>query len=134
MEFTFDANQEYQIRAIEAVMDLLEGQPRVDTGLPFTYDTGMLTVANRLDLMDDVLLTNLQTVQARNSIMPDDALQWITEDVETVDGALPVRFPNFTVEMETGTGKTYVYLRTALELYRRYGLRKFIVVWSEPPI
>ena len=37
-------------------------------------------------------------------------------------------FPNFTVEMETGTGKTYVYIRTALELNRRYGLRKFIVV------
>ena len=38
------------------------------------------------------------------------------------------RFPNFSVEMETGTGKTYVYLRTALELFQRYGLRKFIVV------
>ena len=39
-----------------------------------------------------------------------------------------VRFPNFSVEMETGTGKNYVYLRTILELFRRYGLRNFIIV------
>jgi hypothetical protein len=39
-----------------------------------------------------------------------------------------ISFPNVTVEMETGTGKTYVYLRTALELNRRYGLKKFIIV------
>jgi type III restriction enzyme len=39
-----------------------------------------------------------------------------------------MRFPNFSVEMETGTGKTYLYLRTALELFQRYGLSKFIVV------
>lgn len=38
------------------------------------------------------------------------------------------RFYNFSVEMETGTGKTYVYLRTALELYQRCGLRKYVVV------
>ncbi|MBM3216849.1 DEAD/DEAH box helicase, partial [Candidatus Poribacteria bacterium] len=46
----------------------------------------------------------------------------------TPDAAKPVRFANFSVEMETGTGKTYVYLRTALELFRRYGFRKYIVV------
>ena len=39
-----------------------------------------------------------------------------------------VRFANFSVEMETGTGKTYVYLRTALELNRRYGFTKFVIV------
>ena len=49
-------------------------------------------------------------------------------EIETVEGVKPARFANFSVEMETGTGKTYVYIRTALELFRRYGLRKFIVV------
>ena len=61
----------------------------------------------------------------------DDGLRVIT-------GALPmdgrdyeapeVKFPNFSVEMETGTGKTYVYLRTAIEMFRRFGLRKFVIV------
>ncbi len=48
--------------------------------------------------------------------------------IPTLGGQQRARFPNFSVEMETGTGKTYVYIRAALELYRRYGLRKFIVV------
>ena len=61
--------------------------------------------------------------------MPQDKeLQVIEAGIETAAGRKAVRFANFSVEMETGTGKTYVYLRTALELHRRYGLRKFIVV------
>jgi len=44
------------------------------------------------------------------------------------DGTLAGVFPNFTVEMETGTGKTYVYLRTAQELAKTYGFRKFVIV------
>ena len=55
-------------------------------------------------------------------------MQYIEADIETADGMKHVRFPNFSIEMETGTGKTYVYIRTALELFRRYGLRKFIIV------
>jgi type III restriction enzyme len=55
-------------------------------------------------------------------------LRCIEETIGTVDGRSAIRFPNFSVEMETGTGKTYVYVRTALELFRRYGFRKFIVV------
>ena len=89
---------------------------------------GFAAVANRLDLGADVLLKNLQAVQAENSLPPDGALETIESEIESVDGRKAVRFPNFSVEMETGTGKTYVYLRTALELSRRYGLRKFVVV------
>ena len=50
------------------------------------------------------------------------------EFIETVEGKRLAKFYNFSVEMETGTGKTYVYLRTAFELFRRYGFRKFIIV------
>ena len=63
--------------------------------------------------------------------MPSD---WTTASraskscIKTADGKKKARFANFSVEMETGTGKTYVYLRTALDLFRRYGLRKFIIV------
>ena len=67
-------------------------------------------------------------VQKRLGIPEDGKLELIEETIRTARGNESIRFPNFSVEMETGTGKTYVYLRTALELHRRYGLRKFIVV------
>jgi type III restriction enzyme len=128
MEFRFDANQEYQTAAIEAVADLLEGQPRIELDLSFILEWGSATVMNRLDLDETTLLENLQTVQRKNGISSDEALQYIEERIETVRGSQTSRFANFSVEMETGTGKTYVYLRTALELFKRYGLRKFVVV------
>ena len=129
MRLQFDGNQLFQLRAIESVADLLRGQPRniVDFA---AAGTGALfgPVRNRLDLDDSQLLDNLQAVQRQNGIAPDTALQWIEETIHTVFGDHLLRFPNFSVEMETGTGKTYVYIRTALELNRRYGFRKFIVV------
>jgi type III restriction enzyme len=125
----FDGNQVFQLRAIESVVDLFRGQPRnlLDLASP---EPGTLfgPLRNRLDLDDAQLLENLQAVQRQNGIEPDRALQTIEETISTVFGDHLLRFPNFSVEMETGTGKTYVYIRTALELNRRYGLRKFIVV------
>jgi type III restriction enzyme len=128
MQFQFDANQKHQIDAIEAVVALLEGQPRIEADPTFSLDTGLAAVANRLDLDDEALIQNLQAVQKENGIAPDTAICCIEETIETAAGPKKARFPNFSVEMETGTGKTYVYLRTALELFRRFGLRKFIVV------
>ena len=88
-------------------------------------------VANRLDLSEADLLEKLRGVQEDQGIEADDELKFIAgalpEDVQDDSGGA-VRFPNFSVEMETGTGKTYVYLRTAMELFRRFGLRKFIIV------
>ena len=129
MRLQFDGNQLFQLRAIESVADLLRGQPRnlVDFALAEAGDL-FGPVRNRLDLDDAQLLENLQAVQQRNGIAPDTTLQTIEETIHTVFGDHLLRFPNFSVEMETGTGKTYVYIRTALELNRRYGLRKFIVV------
>jgi type III restriction enzyme len=129
MEFKFDPNQEFQVKAIEAVSDLFDGQTRVQAAVRFTDGTlSLAAVANRLDLDEAELLDNLKTVQSRNGIRPDERLECIEEIVPTIEGEKTVRFPNFSVEMETGTGKTYVYLRTALELNQRYGMRKFIVV------
>jgi type III restriction enzyme len=71
-----------------------------------------LGIGNRLSLLDDELLANLRDVQLRNGLKPADELE----------------SGNFTVEMETGTGKTYVYLRTILELNRRFGFTKFVIV------
>lgn len=128
MKLHFDANQDYQLAAIAAVVRLFEGQARVDAALEFSLSAGIAAVPNRLDLSADQLLANLRQAQEANSIEADCELRTIAGDCGTMDGTRPVTFPNYSVEMETGTGKTYVYLRTALELYRLYGLRKFIVV------
>src|SRR5437762_1994128 len=71
-----------------------------------------LGVGNRLTLLDDQILENLHGIQLRNGLAPSDSL---------ASG-------DFTVEMETGTGKTYVYLRTIFELNKRYGFTKFVIV------
>jgi type III restriction enzyme len=126
MQFRFDPNQEHQVEAIESVADLLDGMARSELDLNFALGFG--AVPNRLDVDEAALLANLRAGQERRSITPDDALACIEEKIATGNGERDVRFPNFSVEMETGTGKTYVYIRTALELSRRYGLRKFIIV------
>ncbi len=127
MKFKFDPNQAYQVQAVEAAVDLLQGQPRFEASVEFQF--GILSaVTNHLDLTGVDLLKNLQRVQSRNHITPDQTLKYIEAEIETSKGSRTVRFPNFSIEMETGTGKTYVYLRTILELHKRYGLRKFIVV------
>jgi type III restriction enzyme len=128
MEFKFNANQEYQITAIESVVGLLNGQNRVEVDLSFALGAGFAAVPNRLDLDEGILLKNLQGVQIQNGLEADDGLRTIEAEIETGSGTKATKFPNFSIEMETGTGKTYVYLRTALELFRKYGMRKFIVV------
>jgi type III restriction enzyme len=128
MHFKFDANQEFQLQAIEAVAGLLEGQPCLENELNLSLGANLAAIANRLDLDEADLVRNLRQVQEANRLPQDDALQVIESEIEIAEGRKSIRFANFSVEMETGTGKTYVYLRTALELHRRYGLRKFIVV------
>lgn len=130
MKLQFDAHQDYQLDAIRAVVTLFDGQPdasqitvtREDTlsSLALT-ETG---IANRRVIDDVQWLTNLRAVQEVHGIEPSDALATMTLD----DGTPVGGFPNFTVEMETGTGKTYVYLRTIHELSKTYGFKKFVIV------
>lgn len=124
MEFRFDPNQAYQLRAVDAVAGLFAGQPYQAASL----DPVLAAVPNRLALTEAQILQNLRQVQNRNGLPQDGALLCMEAEIESASGPGMARFPNFSVEMETGTGKTYVYLRTALELHLRYGLRKFIVV------
>ena len=114
MKFEFDANQDYQRNAIDAVAKLFEGQIPVRTTPQFSGEFNFTAIPNHLDLDPDQISVNLKGIQEINGIDRD---------------SFPTNgFPNFSVEMETGTGKTYIYLRTALELFQRYGMRKFIVV------
>ncbi len=123
MKLHFDPNLDYQLQAIESICDLFRGQEicrteftvtqnAVDGQLALAYQEDALGVGNRLTLLDDEILKNLQAVQLRNGLPIDSAL----------------RSGDFTVEMETGTGKTYVYLRTIFELNKRYGFTKFVIV------
>jgi type III restriction enzyme len=129
MEFKFDPNQSYQQDAIAAVVDLFDGQPRDISVLETKLSSQLTTVGdqivldmvnevgavgNRLVLDDTSLLHNLQAVQDRNGLEVVDSISENSLD--------------FDIEMETGTGKTYVYLRTAFELAKRYNFTKFIIL------
>ena len=139
MKLHFEANLDYQLQAIEAVCDLFRGQEVCRTEFTVTMKTPAaiagdmfpadltnaapqqmslgivesdLGVGNRLTLLDDELHKNLADIQLRGGLPPSGTL---------VSG-------DFTVEMETGTGKTYVYLRSVFELNKRYGFTKFVIV------
>lgn len=128
MKFKFDSDQEYQIDAVESVVGLFDSQTFVPNQLTVPTGATFQVVSNRLGLKPDQLLANLQSVQDDRGLPQDDKLEMLTAKVETLRGEEEITFPNFSVEMETGTGKTYVYIRTALRLYETYGLRKFIIV------
>jgi type III restriction enzyme len=121
MQLHFEPNLDYQRQAIEAVCDLFRGQESCRTEFTVTRDSASgqmslfesdLGIGNRLTLLDDELLANLHAIQLRHGLAPSARL---------ASG-------DFTVEMETGTGKTYVYLRTVFELNRRFGFTKFVIV------
>jgi type III restriction enzyme len=138
MKLHFEPDLEYQKAAIESVADLFRGQEinRTEftvTRRPLADRTGQagldlgaflnaqgelglveseLGIGNRLTLLDDEIIGNLKDIQLRNGLAPSTAL---------TSG-------DFTVEMETGTGKTYVYLRTIFELNKLYGFSKFVIV------
>ena len=128
MEFKFDSDQPFQLNAIESIARLFDGQHHLGGELDFELGTGLAAIRNRLEVGSDALLQNLQEVQSENGLPVDVELEYIQENVKSLGKDKTVRFPNFSVEMETGTGKTYVYLRTVLELFRRYGLRKYVIV------
>ncbi len=110
MGFQYDPKQPFQVDAISAVCNVLEGQ---SFGGGVAVDAGVLAVANRLELHKEQVLSNIRNVQGAFGLPLSESLEE------------PLRL---TVEMETGTGKTYVYLRTIQQLRRDYGLKKFIIV------
>lgn len=135
MRFQFDPHQPYQTEAIEAVTGLFDGQPddadQLITSLQslppqqwldfpdfggqetFFLADDIGAYGNNLVLDEDTIVANMRRVQDRNGLDINDML---------IDGL------QFDIEMETGTGKTYVYLRTAFELARQYHFNKFIIL------
>jgi len=122
----FDANQDFQLQAIAAVTRLFEGYVRRDDRFQMGDEiVPNIPASNALDAA--WLGGNLVTVQEANAVpAPGLKLESELELQGVSDGSWD--HPSFTIEMETGTGKTYVYLRTIHELRRQYGWGKFIIV------
>ncbi len=118
MKLHFDGNQSYQWDALKAITDIFEGQPLSSGDFEFSQNaTGSLLsengFGNNLTLSAEQILQNVKNIQQRNEIQ---------------NAAAELQGMNFSIEMETGTGKTYVYLRTVYELNKLYGFKKFVIV------
>lgn len=110
MELKFQRDLDFQLTAINSTIDLFQSQKFTQEDFIIIPENGI--IPNVLNLTQKQVLENLNEIQQRNNISPIDKL----------DGM------NFSVEMETGTGKTYVYLRTIFELNKNYGFKKFIII------
>ena len=118
-------HQKFQADAAKAVVNVFQGQPYQD-GISYLIDKGK-TQSNQAELDTDFtgfknakvildegrILSNIQQIQRANLIKPSNELEG---------------YYNLTVEMETGVGKTYTYIKTMFELNKQYGWSKFIVV------
>lgn len=115
--FQFDDKLEYQLKAIKSIIDLFKGLQRQTDGIYHSNGIRKIgegdPIRNKDIVVGNRLLQNLRNVQLNNQLFADSTL---------------AENKNFTIEMETGTGKTYVYLRTILELYKEYGFTKFMIV------
>ncbi len=130
--FRFDGSQDYQLAAINSVVNLFNGQPqsveqlvtklKSDISTPndgnptfdFDFSQEVGAIGNNLVIGTELVLENLQRVQDQNGLEVSATL---------ADGEM-----DFDVEMETGTGKTYVYLRTIFELAKSYSFTKFLIL------
>lgn len=131
MTIKFESHLEYQDDAVSSICDIFEGEEIFQTNFsvtPLKNDAGRLWgsstigIGNSIKIIEEDMLDNIQRIQLRNGV-PQSTAQSFKKD-----GL------NFSVEMETGTGKTYVYLKTIFELNKRYGFSKFIIVVPSIPI
>jgi len=121
--------QDFQTAAVNAVADLFAGQDKQTTTFSIVdgeADGQQLRVINEfgignaLNIQESDLLINMNRVQKRNNLPKTKDLYPFAHYRENDR--------RFCIEMETGTGKTYVYTKTIFELHRRYGFTKFIIV------
>ncbi len=130
LQLKFDPNQPHQLDAVESVVRLFEGLPSRTAS--FALGDEIIPNLPKYETMaESWLFNNLRQVQEDNHLqLPQIPLGLEVDDGMVLEGIGydNWRYPSFTIEMETGTGKTYVYLRTIHELRQRYGFSKFIIV------
>jgi type III restriction enzyme len=126
LKIKFEDNQEHQLKAIDSVVKLFDGYSKRDTDFRmFSSDT--IANVDPYEMLDEQwLFDNMLKVQKQNDLVEDMYLNF-DDGFELVD-INAWRYPYFTIEMETGTGKTYVYFRTIHELRKQYGWSKFIII------
>lgn len=132
MKIQFDSALGYQQEAIDAIVDIFKGQESCDSNFTVyspeflakqqNFEFTDIGYGNRLTLTEGQLLENIQNIQLGNGLKPSSRNEIDRNNLD------------FTIEMETGTGKTYVYLRTIVELYKKYGFSKHIIVVPSIPI
>ncbi len=133
LQFKFDANQEVQIEAVDSIVRLFDGLPNRAT--EFRLGDEIVPNLPSFEMLSETWLhNNLSAVQEMYLREPDRTTLFsatlAVDEGPVISGAgnETWRYPHFTVEMETGTGKTYVYLRTIYELRKRFGFGMFVVV------
>lgn len=127
-------NQDFQTDAVNSVVDLFIGQEK--TKGTFSVDNngmdnflGTMGVGNALLIDQKTLADNMHAVQRRNNLpLTDPDWGFNFGNVDFSSFSFQGKTPQFSIEMETGTGKTYVYTKTIFELNRKYGFTKFIIV------
>ena len=117
--------QQFQSDAVQSVADLFKGQEKLQSTFEITniestdlFNQNEFGVSNVVKISKEELLNNMHEIQRKNNLP-------LTDDIVDENGALHL---SFSEEMETGTGKTYVYTKTIFELNKRYGFTKFIIV------
>ena len=112
MKFQFK-HQKFQADAASAICELFSGQSKQSENFFLSRDDEIKIGSNApLELTDEQLLKNLRGVQSKNNLPISERLEG----------------RNFSVEMETGVGKTYTYIKTMYEFNKNYGWSKFIIV------
>jgi len=132
MKIQYESELGYQKEAIDAIVGIFQGQEKCDANFTVyspeflaaqsNLEYNDLGYGNRLSLTEGEIAQNVQQIQLANGLKPSERSEIDRSNLD------------FTIEMETGTGKTYVYLRTIMELYRLYGFSKHIIVVPSIPI
>lgn len=115
MKLEFDSNLDYQTEAVNAVTELFKGQNSMHQYFTVSGQANLDSsqgIGNKIDISNEDILENLRKIQSYHKLAPSETLPSL----------------DFNIEMETGTGKTYVYLKTIFELNKKYNFTKFIIV------
>lgn len=129
MKLQFESNLPFQNTAVDSIVDLFEGFSQDSADFSLTSED-VPNVAESVYLDWDSVATRYREIFCES--FPEEPLPeglvWDSGYPLDVAGDTPVEYPNFTIEMETGTGKTYVYLKTMYKLFQQYHFSKFVII------